>query len=169
LYPALKATIDNLPYTRASFAYLGASEPFWKSDGLPPTLWSDDPLLGRVFVLGEDPPMLKVWLSGPFADALDVMDETDAGAAIIARYEAARPSAKGKLRLVRLFSWQKERLAKGIYHHIGVGMRRDLAAASYSTAQRLRFAGEHLAQQASGMEGALESGGRAAKLTAERG
>jgi monoamine oxidase len=169
LYPALKATIDNLPYTRASFAYLGVSEPFWKSDGLPPTLWSDDPLLGRVFVLGEDPPMLKVWLSGPFADALDVMDETDAGAAIIARYEAARPSAKGKLRLVRLFSWQKERLAKGIYHHIGVGMRRDLAAASYSTAQRLRFAGEHLAQQASGMEGALESGGRAAKLTAERG
>jgi monoamine oxidase len=66
-------------------------------------------------------------------------------------------------------SWQKERLAKGIYHHIGVGMRRDLAGASSSAAHRLRFAGEHLAQQASGMEGALESGGRAATLTAERG
>jgi monoamine oxidase len=169
LHPALKATIANLPYTRASFAYLEASEPFWKNDGLPHTVWTDDPLLGRVFVLGDAPPMLKVWLSGPFADALDAMDDASAGAAIIARYEAARPSAKGKLRLARLFSWQKQPFAKGIYHHLGVGMRRDLAFASHSVGNRLRFAGEHLAQTASGMEGALDSGKRVARMIAEHG
>ncbi|MFM2409545.1 MAG: hypothetical protein RL481_373 [Pseudomonadota bacterium] len=168
LPPALNALIADLPYTRASFAYLGASDAFWKTDGYPPTLWSDDPLLGRVFVLSDDPPMLKVWLSGPSADALDAMDSESAAAAIIARYEAARPSAKGKLRVLRLFSWQKERFAKGIYHHIGVGMRRDLAAISYGAAHRLRFAGEHLALNASGMEAALESGERAAQAIIDR-
>jgi monoamine oxidase len=164
LAPAMRRLIADLPYTRASFAYLSASEPFWKSDGLPHTVWTDDPLLGRVFVLGDDPPMLKVWLSGPFADALDAMDEASAGAAIIARYESARPSAKGKLRLARLFSWQKQPFAKGIYHHMSAGMRQNLSSATQAQGKRLHFAGEHLAQAASGMEGALESGKRVVRL-----
>jgi monoamine oxidase len=154
---------NNLPYTRASFAYLLAREPFWKEDGFAPTLWTDDPLLGRVFVLGEDPPMLKVWLSGPFADALDAMDTDSAGAAIIARYEAARPAAKGKLQLMRIFSWQKERFARGIYHHLGIGHREDAAAAAQHFGGRLHFAGEHLAQAYSGMEAAMQSGDRIAR------
>lgn len=159
----MKATIATLPYTHASFAYLSASEPFWNSDGLPRMIWSDDPQIGRVFVLGDDPAMLKVWLSGSDADAIDRLPPAEAGAAIIARLEAARPSARGKLKLERLFSWQNDPMARGVYHHIGAGQSAMLAGAVAAEGQRLHFAGEHLARSATGMEGAMESGARAAE------
>jgi monoamine oxidase len=54
-------------------------------------------------------------------------------------------------------------MARGIYHHIGTGQARLLADAVRTNGKRLHFAGEHLAQSASGMEAALESGDRAAK------
>jgi monoamine oxidase len=160
--------IAALPYTRASFAYLSAREPFWKSDGLPETLWTDDPWLGRVFVLGENPPMLKVWTVGAGADLLDRATPALASAEIVARVEKARPSAKGKLKVERLFSWQKSPFARGIYHHIGTGQAAMLAAATQAAGQRLVFAGEHLAQESSGMEAALESGERAAQTILTR-
>lgn len=155
--------IAELPYTRASFAYIAAREPFWRNDGLPATLWTDDPLIGRVFVLGDDPAMLKLWTTGAGADLLDRMPPELAGREIIARIEAARPSARGMLTLARFYSWQRNPGARGIYHHIGSGMAADLAAATRMIGTRLHFAGEHLAQSATGMEGALESGKRAAR------
>ncbi len=156
--PALSKTIDQLPYTRASFAYLSASEPFWRHDGLPETIWSDHPLLGRVFVLGDEPAMLKVWIAGPHTPQIDSMGSAAAAEAIIERIHAARPSSRGKLKLERLFSWQKNPLARGIYHHIAPGQARLLAAASRAAGKRLHYAGEHLAQRSSGIEAALESG-----------
>ena len=156
--PELAHMIAALPYTRASFAYISASEPFWKSDGMPETLWSDDPWLGRVFVLNDS--MLKLWTRGEGADLLDRATPEQAGAEIIRRLEAARPSAKGNLKIARLFSWQKSPFARGIYHHIGTGQAATLAAATQSTGSRILFAGEHMAQATSGMEAALESSDR---------
>ena len=162
LTPELATMISTLPYTRASFAYISATEAFWKNDSFPETLWTDDPLLGRIFVLSENPPMLKLWTTGAGADRLDNMEPEQAAAAIIDHIERARPSAKGKLKLLRFFSWQKNPFARGIYHHIGTGQATTLAAATQAAGSRLYFAGEHLAQNQIGMEGALESGERAA-------
>jgi len=166
--PALARMIAELPYTRASFAYLAASEPFWEADGLPQTLWTDDPLIGRVFVLGSDPPMLKLWTTGAGADLLDRLVPEDAERMIIDRIAAMRPSARGKLRVLRFHSWQKAPGARGIYHHIGTGMTGDLAAALSHQGARLQFAGEHFGRAASGMEAALESGEAAAQAVLAR-
>lgn len=158
----LRNVATALPYTNGSFAYISASEAFWKNDGFPETIWSDDPLLGRVFVLGEDPAMIKVWINGASAAQVDRMDDAEVGRAIISKIEQTRPSAKGKLTFLRMFSWQKERFARGMYHHIGTGQGSDLAAAAQYQGERLHFAGEHLSQESSGMEGALETAERAA-------
>lgn len=166
LPPPLARMIAGLPYTRASFAYISSREPFWRDDGLPDTLWTDDPLIGRVFVLGDDPAMLKLWTTGAGADLLDRLPPEVARRRIIERIESMRPSARGQLTVERLFSWQRDPGARGIYHHIGTGMARDLAAATKHVGRRLHFAGEHLAQENSGMEAALESGERAALLVA---
>lgn len=157
LPPAARRMLAELPYTRASVAYIAASEPFWEEDGLPQTLWTDEPLIGRVFVLGSNPPMLKLWTTGAGADLLDRMPPDEAERVIVARIEAMRPSARGKLRVLRFFSWQKEPGARGIYHHIGTGMAADLAAFTRHRGTRMHFAGEHLGRAASGMEAALES------------
>jgi monoamine oxidase len=161
--------IKALPYTRATFAFLSAREPFWRTDGLPETLWSDSPLIGRVFVLGDDPAMLKVWIGGENADRLDAVSDAASGAAIIAAIELARPSAKGKLSLAKGFSWSKQRSARGIYHHIGAGQGAMLAAGVEAKGARLHFAGEHMARSSPGMEGALESGEQAARWIIARG
>ncbi len=163
LPPQVARMIAGLPYTRASFAYIAASGPFWQEDGLPDTLWTDDPVIGRVFVLGGDPAMLKLWTTGVGADMLDRMRPDVAKREIVRRIEERRPSAKGKLTVARLYSWQKSSHARGIYHHIGTGMVGDLAAATRFKGRRLHFAGEHLAQESSGMEAALESGERIAR------
>jgi monoamine oxidase len=170
LVPSIATMIPSLAYTRASFAFIPAKTPFWKEDGGPETLWTDDPLIGRLFVLGDNPPMLKLWTVGAGSDLLDRMHPRDAAAAIIARIEAMRPAARGQLsRDMRFFSWQKQMGARGIYHHIGTGQAATLAAATKAVGKRLHFAGEHLAQGSSGMEGALESGLRAAEHIAARG
>lgn len=166
LTPSAARMIASLPYTRASFAYIRAARPFWREDGLPETLWTDDPLLGRVFVVSDEPAMLKLWTTGAGADMLDRMPPETARAQITARIEAARPSAKGLLGHISFFSWQRSPYARGIYHHIGTGMAADLAACVQHHGQRLHFAGEHLAQGATGMEAALESGERVARLVA---
>ena len=163
ILPSMRQMIVNLPYTKASFAYLQATDPFWKNDGLPGDIWSDDPFIGRVFVLGDDPAMLKVWINGADAEALDKMPEEAAAAKMIAQIEAARPSAKGKLSFVKLWSWQKQRFAGGVYSHMGVGQQAALAEAAQYVGKRLNFAGDHLAQAGSGLEGALESGELAAR------
>lgn len=162
--------IARLPYTHASFAYIAASTPFWREDGLPETLWTDDPLIGRVFVLGDGsdggPPMLKLWTTGAGVDLLDRLPPEMARRAIVERIEAMRPAARGQLEVVRLFSWQNSPFARGIYHHIGTGMAADLAAATRFKGRRMHFAGEHLARASSGMEAALESGEETARRVA---
>lgn len=161
--PAIATDIAALGYTRVSFVYLQAKTPFWQHDGLPDTVWSDDPLLGRVFVASQDPPLLKTWLYGPFADALDRLPEAEAVAETIRRLEAARPSAQGQLSLARVFSWCKVPWARGIYHHMMPGQGASHAAAVTATGRRLHFAGEHMARVHSGMEGAMEAGERMAR------
>jgi monoamine oxidase len=166
--PAMGALIATLPYTQASFAYLAATDPFWRHDGLPETLWTDGGVLGRVFVLGDDPPMLKVWVTGGHDADVARMTEAARARTIISAIEAARPSATGKLKLLRRFSWNDQPGARGLYHHIGVGQGALLAAAVRAEGARVHFAGEHLARGASGIEGALESGERVAQTILKR-
>jgi len=163
LAPAAARMIAELPYTRATFAYIAASEPFWETDGLPATIWSDDPLIGRVFVLGSAPPMLKLWTTGAGADLLDRLPPEAARRMIVSRIAAMRPASQSKLSVLRLYSWQANPGARGIYHHIGTGMAADLAATTCHRGQRLHFAGEHLGRAASGMEAAFESAEAAAE------
>ncbi|MFN4038088.1 MAG: flavin monoamine oxidase family protein [Erythrobacter sp.] len=163
LPPVMAEMIAALPYTRATFAYIAARTPFWRNDGGPETIWSDHPLIGRVFVLGNDPPMLKLWTFGAGADALDRMGEERAAATLIPLIESIRPSAQGQITSLRLFSWQANPYACGIYHHIGTGQAASLAAAIRWQGSRLHFAGEHLGRVAQGMEGALESAEQAAR------
>lgn len=161
------SVIEQLPYTRASFVFLKAETAFWQ-DGDSSTLWTDDPLVGRVFAVSDDPPLLKAWIAGPSADLADRMNDHAIASRIIAAVTAARPAAEGKLSLLTRFSWGADPLARGIYHHLAPGTATPLAAFPLRMGDRIYFAGEHLARHATGMEGALESGETAARMLLRR-
>lgn len=154
---AQRQMIAALPYTKASFAFFLSKTAFWKDDGLPATLWSDDPYLGRIFALGDNPPLLKLWVSGDASDQLDRLNDDALCAAVIPRIEAARPAAKGQLSLLKRFSWNQQNMARGTYHHLGVGQVSALAQCARESDGPIYFAGEHLGSRTSGMEAALES------------
>ena len=171
--PALPArqqlAIDSVEYNRTHLVYFRIAAPFWEADGLPPTLWTDT-LAGRLVLTGaaESPPLLLAYLNGFAADRLDRLAPADAAAAVQAAIETLRPAARGQIAPVAQVSWQRDPFAGGAYVSWRPGqIKAGLASAFDQPLGRLVFAGEHTAQLARGMEGAMESGERAAEQLRE--
>lgn len=169
--PALQQrAIDTIDYNRTHLVYFTVNQPFWEADGLPPTLWTDT-LAGRLVLTGDPdgPPLLLAYVNGFAADRLDRMERADAMAAVKAAIETLRPAARGQITPVAQVSWQRDPHAGGAYVSWRPGqIAAGLAAAFDQPLGRLVFAGEHTAQLARGMEGAMESGERAAVQLMER-
>ena len=162
--PALQAeAIRTLNYTRITQVHLSAKRPFWE-DGLPASMWTDT-ALGRLFALGTTQNGghgLVVWVTGPNADALDALPEADVAAWVKAELKRLRPSTHGEFDVHRVVSWQKNPFNRGAYYHWGPGQVSRLSSHVSTPLGRVHFAGEHTAKLMSGMEGAMESGERAA-------
>jgi len=160
--PPLQAeAIRSLGYTPITTAEAAFTEPFWEADGLPPALWSDG-LVERVIpVPGFDGTLhtLGLWINGRGAERLARLG-ADGPAALTAALEAARPAAKGKIRVLRVTDWSRDPFARGAYHAWGPGQAARLAPAAGRPHGRIRFVGEHLGDVMQGMEAALESAER---------
>jgi monoamine oxidase len=165
---AQREAIRAMPYTRITQVHLAAKRPYWE-DGLPASMWTDTGL-GRLFAIGARETGgegLNVWVTGPNADALDAMDDAALRGFVAAELKRLRPSTNGEFEFHRVVSWQKNPWQRGAYHHWAPGQITRLAPAVAAPLGRLHFAGEHTAKLMSGMEGAMESGERAALEVAD--
>jgi len=167
LSPQQRAAIAGMPYTAVTQVHMIADHPFWDDDGLSPYIFSDG-ILERVFRYGGEAHNLVAWINGRGAFAVDHMSEPALAARVLKEMARIRPASKGKLRVVKILSWQKDPYAGGAYHHWAPGQMASLAPSLAQPAGRLFFAGEHTAQLMSGMEAAAESGERAALQCLER-
>lgn len=159
-----QAAIDNIQYNRTFLVYFAVKRPFWETDGLPASLWTDTHA-GRLVMSGDakDPRLLLAYVNGFTADRLDRMEPAAATALVQADIERLRPSTRGLLKPLRQVSWQRDVFAGGTYTCWQPGqIRQGYATAFDAPLGRLVFAGEHTARLARGMEGAMESGERAA-------
>jgi monoamine oxidase len=164
LPPAQRRAIDHLAYSNQVMGWVVAKRPYWEADGLPAGLWSDGPA-ERFFSFPsrvEPSPNLCFYLRGPHADAIRAMKTADAEAFLLAKMAELRPSTKGALEFIRLHSWPDYKFNRGGYAYFHPGQINDFAAVMGAPVGRLHFAGEHTAKLAPGMEGAAESGERAA-------
>lgn len=157
--------IATLPYNRVFEAHFVPTRKYW-DDGMPASMWTDT-LAGRFMALrygadGKDVTSCLAFVNGFAADTLDRLAPADAGAAILADLARARPSTKGALRLVKTWSWQRDRFAGGAYACWAPGQIAAFANDIGKDHGRIVFCGEHTAAVARGMEGAMESGERAA-------
>jgi monoamine oxidase len=155
--------VNTMPYGVCWHAYLSVAKKFWESDGLPPQTWSDSQI-GRTNVVrdGKDIVGLYVFLTGRQAMTLNRLPMEDAKQAYMAALAAIRPATKGAVKMERAWSWVNDPYAGGMYAYWRPGMIGRLKADMAKPVNGVHFAGEHTADSTRGLEGALESGERAA-------
>ena len=165
LSTAQREAIDAIEYTKASVALMDA-EPFWEDDGLSPNMWTDTPL-ERIFprtdratgnIVG-----LKVFVNGDGTDAVDALSDQAFQSLAVDTIRRVRPASKGRQLQVRFrHGWGRDPFARGGYAAWPPGKVAAYRSALGEPVDRLHFAGEHMASDAPGMEGAVRSGERAA-------
>lgn len=162
---AVARLVTELPYTAVTKYHLCAERPYWLEDGLPATMWTDS-RVQRVLpwrLAQSGPSALAVWVTGPQARELDVLPPEMQCRIVLAELAALRPAMAGSLQVTRVVSWAGATWSGGAWAMPAPGQCADLAAAIHADTGRIHLAGEHLALDDSGMEGAMESGERAAE------
>jgi monoamine oxidase len=158
--PPLQAeAVRTIPYDHMTSVFFAVRDPFWQVDGLPAGLWSNGSLGRMLLFTDADPPYLWVnirdgrYRSRPNAEVL---------ARVQADFAAARPSTVGRIEPLAVMNWSAHPWLKG---HMAYRAPGQIARYRMNIADphgRIHFAGEHAAILMSGMEGAMESGERAA-------
>jgi monoamine oxidase len=166
LPPLQRAAVAELPAQPLTQVYLRPKSAFWHVDGYAPSLFTDT-LAGMLAAgrSGSDPTevtSLTAWITGDAASGLDRLAPADAGRKVIAAIESLRPAAVGQIEYVALQSWGADPFAGGAWAYFRPGQVTRFAAALGTAHGRLHFCGEHLAVDSRGMEGAMETGERAA-------
>lgn len=159
---AQRAAWAHIPYGQASSAFFPVTGKYWEEDGLPPGVWSDT-LPGRAMVMGNDQGhYLWFYATGQRAAAFHRASDADVVAEAQRLLTAARPALAGRLGPGSAFSWARHPHALGTFAARRPGHLATIQALLKRPHGRVHFAGEHTADLASGIEGALESGERAA-------
>jgi len=163
------ASLPSQPLTQV---YLAPKASFWERDGFAPSLFTDS-AAGMIAAArnGANPnevTSIACWILGDAAMALDRLPAAEAGRAVIAEIERIRPAAADALEFVALHSWGADPCARGAWAYFRPGEVTRYAAKLGAAHGRLHFCGEHLAAQSRGMEGAMESGERAASEILQR-
>ncbi len=156
--------IRTLPHQHVTQIALTAKRPFWKEDGLSPNMWCEG-LLSRTFAqrdASDEVVSILVSAYGNKASALDRLGREAATARVIAEFEQARPAAQGLLEGVAWHSWGLDPDSAGDWAVFAPGTVTRFLPAMYAAHGRVHFCGEQTAVANRGMEGAMESGERAA-------
>lgn len=158
--------VKTLPHQMITQVALEVRRPFWESDGVVPSMWTDSPI-GRVFairggVTDDEVSSLLVTAYGYKAAQLDRLGPDAAGRFVIAEIERMRPAAKGQLRVAAQHSWALDPYAAGDWAYFAPGTVTRFMPAMFQPHGRVHFCGEQTAVGSRGMEGAMESGERAA-------
>jgi monoamine oxidase len=155
--------VNTMPYGVCWHAFLSLKGKYWESDGMPIGMWSDS-LVGRMSPQrdGQDIVGLYVFLTGKQAMKLNRLPMDVAGQMYIDELAKQRPSTKGMVQFERGWSWVNDPYAGGMYAYWRPGMIAKFKADMAKPVNNIYFAGEHTADSTRGLEGALESGERAA-------
>ncbi len=156
--PDLTPIIDQMPYTQIQQVHLELER--GPEDGLPLMMWTDTPI-ERVFPVRDasgETVALTCWINGMGTRP----EATDADWKQVAEQTLMdRRGIKAKARAV--VRWDQEQpLSGGAYMHWAPGQIQPWAERVTQPMGRLHFAGEHTSYLHTGMEGAMESGERAA-------
>ncbi|MDE0509633.1 MAG: FAD-dependent oxidoreductase [Gammaproteobacteria bacterium] len=167
--PALPArqreAIDAIVFNKVTQAYLEASSDGWEASGIPGSIWSNAEF-GRLFARRDAATgntLVTAWINGDGCDRYDALPERDAGELILEDIVRVWPGARGNLHLRGLVRWGADPFSGGSWPAWAPGQIGRHYESLRQPVDGVYFAGEHTASEFSGMEGAFESGERAAR------
>lgn len=163
--PALHAeAVAFTPFGQGTSVMIPVRERFWEIDGRPGGSWTDNNRLGRVMQLATpEGDYLWAYISGRANMAYRSMDDEGVKASVLAELVRTRPAAEGRLGEAKVVNWSRAPFARGTFARAEPGQVSRFGGVLATPAnRRIHFAGEHVSLRASGIEGALESGERAA-------
>ncbi len=158
--------VQSLPSQLMTLVHLVPKRPYWEEDGMAAAMFTDTSagivLAERKGSSPEEITSITAWARGPDAAYLDRLDEKDARAVVVKSIETIRPSAKGLLEVGGYKSWYRDPFAAGDWAYWRPGQITAFAQGMAKPHGRIHLCGEHTAVSNRGMEGAMESGERAA-------
>jgi len=162
--PALQQeAVDKIPYTRGLSVFFRIDKPYWDEDGFPASTWTLGPL-GRVFRHAKSDGGYYLWnfKSGLSARGYEKLTDKEAGDRALREFIAVRPSVEGRIAPIAVTSWDRNPWTLGHLPYRAPGQIAKFGRILGAARGRLHFAGDHTAVLMTGMEGAMESGERAA-------
>ncbi len=163
LPPLQHEAVQNIAYTRGLSIFFRVDKPYWEEDGMPASTWTVGPL-GRVFRHSMTDGGYYLWnfRSGISARGYERLTDAEAGARALSEFIAVRPSVEGRVAPMAISSWDRNPWTLGHLPVRAPGQIKRFGDVLGKPHGRLHFAGDHTAVLMTGMEGAMESGERAA-------
>jgi monoamine oxidase len=161
----MESAIDEIDYGISIQVHFLIKEKFWEKDGLPSSIWTDGPM-ERFAVLargenGEETSAIS-FINGVEAFKYDYMTDEQVAAYTLQELARIRPSTKGALEPIMVQSCHRDVHGSGDWVFWRPGQVTKYADNMRARHGNIHFCGEHTALLERGMEGAFESGERAA-------
>ncbi len=161
--PALQAeAFRETPQGHATSVFFHVKEPYWDVDGLPAGLWSDTMSGWVLRYHADEGHYLWVFKDGPNNARWRTMDDADIMRQAQADLQALRPSTVGRIEPTGVVNWSRHPWLMGGNAYRAPGNITRFGNITAQVHGRIHFAGVHTAVMMMGMEGAMESGERAA-------
>lgn len=161
-----RRAVDEMPYTSVARAYLQTSTKFWLEEGLTGAATTD---LSNMLVFdgapGQSPRrgIIEAYFAGPQARKLTAMREPERVLSTLALMEKVHPRVRREFEVGATKCWDEDEWARGAYAWYRPGQMSSLLPHVARPEGRIHFAGEHASSTFGWMQGAIESGNRAAR------
>lgn len=164
--PEKMAAIDQLPYTSIARVFLQSRRRFWAQANPPALVGTDLPIMSVWEPTATQPGsrgILEVYAAGPWARRITKMAEGERISFTLEHTEKVYPGIKDHFEGGVAKCWDEDPWARGGNIYFKPGQMGSLSPHIATPEGRVHFAGDHTSAWHGWMEGALESGLRAAR------
>lgn len=161
----LESAVDEIDYGISIQVHYAIKREFWNDDGLNQNMWTDTPFERFVVINrgpGGSPSSAIAFINGNEAYRYDFMTDAQAMDYTTRQLIKIRPSLEGALEPLLVQSCHRDVHGAGDWVFWRPGQVQKYAPYMREPHGNIHFAGEHTALLERGMEGAFESGERAA-------
>ena len=165
-----QVAIDRLGNTSVVRVFLQTRQRFWLEQGLSGAAVTDLPMTAYDKTFYEAPArgMLEAYFAGERARTLAAMSAGERINFTVSQMAMVHPAIRSYLEGGASVCWDNEQWSRGAYAWFRPGEMSRLLPHIAAPEGRLHFAGDHTSSSPGWMNGALQSGNRAAREVAER-